>query len=210
MNETRQSLLLRAQTGETDAWKDLTDLYRPLILGWLNRQGVPARDLEDLSQDVLLSVVQHLPGFQHSGLRGAFRSWLRTIVCSRTADYWRALDAAPPAGGSGAPDYGRALDAATPAGGSGATAALQQIADPDSELNRQWDEEHDRYVLNCLLDMVEEEFEPITLQAFRRLGLDGVSGAEAAQELGLSVAAAYVAKSRVLARIRQEAEGLID
>ena len=64
MNETRQSLLLRAQTGEENAWKDLTDLYRPLIIGWLNRQGVPAGDLEDLSQDVLLSVVKHLPGFR--------------------------------------------------------------------------------------------------------------------------------------------------
>jgi RNA polymerase sigma-70 factor (ECF subfamily) len=193
MNETRQTLLVRAQTGETDAWKDLTDLYRPLILRWLNRQGVPARDLEDLSQEVLLSVVKQLPSFQHSGHRGAFRSWLRTIVCRRTADYWRALDASTQA-----------------TGGSGATAALQEIADPDSELNRQWDEEHDRYVVHCLLDLVEEEFEPITLRAFRRLALDGVSGAEAAQELGLSVAAVYVAKSRVLARIRQEAEGLID
>jgi len=102
------------------------------------------------------------------------------------------------------------LDAVTPAGGSSATAALQQIADPDSTLNRQWDEEHDQYVLNCLLDLVDEEFEPTTLRAFRRLALDGVSGAEVAQELGLSVAAVYVAKSRVLARIRQEAEGLID
>src|SRR5437763_14314285 len=129
MDETRQSLLLRAQTGETDAWKDLTDLYRPLILGWLNRQGVPASDLEDLSQEVLLSVVKHLPGFQHSGQRGAFRSWLRTVVCSRTADYWRALAAN-----------------AQPSGGSVATAALQQIADPDSELDRQWDGEHHRYV----------------------------------------------------------------
>ena len=193
MDETRQSLLLRAQTGEENAWKDLTDLYRPLILGWLNRQGVPARDQEDLSQDVLLSVVKHLPGFQHSGHRGAFRSWLRTIVCSRTADYWRTIDVGTQA-----------------VGGSVATAALQQIADPDSELNRQWDEEHDRYVIHCLLDMVEEEFEPITLRAFRRLALDGVSGAEAAQELGLSVAAVYVAKSRVLQRIRELAEGLID
>jgi RNA polymerase sigma factor (sigma-70 family) len=193
MNETRQSLLLRAQTGEANAWKDLTELYRPLIIGWLNRQGVPARDLEDLSQDVLLSVVKHLPTFQHSGRRGAFRSWLRTIVCSRTTDYWRGQDAGPQA-----------------SGGSGATAALQQIADPGSDLNRQWDEEHDRYVLNCLLDLVEEEFEPTTLQAFRRLALDGASGADVAQELGLSVAAAYVAKSRVLQRIRQEAEGLID
>jgi RNA polymerase sigma-70 factor (ECF subfamily) len=193
MNETRQSLLLRAQTGETDAWKHLTDLYRPLIVGWLNRQGVPPCDLEDLSQDVLLSVLTHLPRFQHSGQRGAFRAWLRTIVCSRTGDYWRATDASTEA-----------------SGGSGATAALQQIADPDSELNRQWDEEHDRYVVNCLLDLIGDEFEPITLVAFRRLVLDGASGAEAAQELGLSIAAVYKAKSRVLARIRQKAEGLID
>ncbi len=193
MDQTRQSLLLRVQNGEPNAWKDLTDLYRPLIFGWLHRQGAPAADLEDLSQDVLLSVVKHLPGFQHTGQRGAFRAWLRTIVCSRTADYWRALDA-------------RTL--AT--GGSGAAAALQQIADPDSKLNRQWDEEHDRYVLRRLLDLVEEEFEPLTLSAFRRVSLDGVSGAEAAQELGMSVAAVYMAKSRVLARIRQEAEGLID
>lgn len=193
MNETRQTLLLRAQTGETDAWKDLTILYRPLILGWLNCQGVQARDLEDLSQEVLLSVVKHLPSFQHSGNRGAFRSWLRTIVCNRTVDHWRAIDASTQA-----------------SGGRRATAALQEIADPDVRLNRQWDEEHDRYVLQCLLDLVEEEFEPLTLQAFRRLALDGVSGAKAAQELGLSVAAVYVAKSRVLKRIRQEAEGLID
>src|SRR5215470_10466470 len=167
MNETRHSLLIRAQTGEEDAWKDLTDLYRPLVIGWLNRQGVPAVDLDDLSQDVMLSVVKHLPTFQHSGNRGAFRSWLRTIVCSRTNDYWRAADART-----------------KPSGGSGATAALEQIADPDSDLNRQWDEEHDRYVLNCVLDLVEEEFEPLTLRAFRRLAVDGVSGAEAAQELG--------------------------
>src|SRR5215475_5027837 len=110
MNETRQSLLLRAQTGESNAWKDLTDLYRPLILGWLHRQGVPVRDVEDLNQEVLLSVVKHLPAFQHSGQRGAFRAWLRTIVCSRTADYWRSIDVGTQA-----------------SGGSVAVAALQQI-----------------------------------------------------------------------------------
>src|SRR5581483_3546782 len=174
-----------------DAWEDLTGLYRPLIIGWLNRQGVPAGDLEDLTQDILLSVVKHLPAFEHSGRRGAFRCWLRTIACNRTANYWQAAGAGTPA-----------------QGGSGAAAALQQIADPDSDLNRQWDEEHDRYVLNCLLTLVEEEFEPTTLLAFRRLALGGASGAEVSEELGLSVAAVYMAKSRVLQRIRQEADGL--
>jgi DNA-directed RNA polymerase specialized sigma24 family protein len=108
-------------------WKDLTNLYGPLILRWLNRQGVPARDLDDLSQDIVLSVVQHLPSFQHSGNPGAFRRWLRSIVCSRTIDYWRAADPGRQA-----------------TGGSGATAALHEIEDPDSALNRQWEEEHDR------------------------------------------------------------------
>src|SRR6516164_6375980 len=193
MEDTRKSLLLRAQTGEENAWKDLTDLYRPLILGWLKRQGVAARDVDDLSQEILLSVVKYLPTFEHSGRPGAFRSWLRTIVCSRTIDYWRAIDASTQVSGA-----------------SNAAAALQQIEDPHSDLNRRWDEEHDRYVLGCLLDLVAEEFEPATLQAFRRLTLDGVSGAEAAAELGLTVPAVYMAKSRVLKRIRQEAAGLID
>jgi RNA polymerase sigma-70 factor (ECF subfamily) len=191
MNPTRQSLLRRAQNGDTCAWKDLVDLYRPLIIGWLNRQGVPAHDLDDLGQEVLLKVVKHLPGFQHSGQRGAFRTWLRTIVCQRTCEYWRARSQHGPLG-------------------EGAEAALQQLEDPGSDLNRRWDEEHDRYVFRCLLDLVQQDFERTTLQAFRRLALDGASGAEVAQELGLSVAAAYVAKSRVLQRLRQEAEGLLD
>jgi RNA polymerase sigma-70 factor, ECF subfamily len=192
MNVTRQSLLYRAQAGEAGAWTDLTDLYRPLIFGWLNRQGVPASDLQDLSQEVLLSVVKHLPAFEHSGQRGAFRTWLRTILTSRTTDYWRASPGA------------RAQ------GGSRAIAALQEIADPTMDLARDWDEEHDRYILQCLLDLVEQEFEPTTLKAFRRLAIDGISGAEAAEELQMTVSAVYVAKSRVLQRIRQEAEGLID
>lgn len=193
MSETRQSLLFRAQSGEENAWKDLTGLYRPLIIGWLIHQCVPLGDVEDLTQDVLVSVVKHLPAFEHSGRRGAFRAWLRTVVCSRTVDYWRAIAAGTPS-----------------RGGSSATMALQQLADPESDLNRQWDEQHDRYVLTCLLDVVQEEFEPTTLQAFRRLALEGASGAEAAGELSLSVVAVYVAKSRVLKRIRELAEGLID
>jgi RNA polymerase sigma-70 factor (ECF subfamily) len=191
VEDTRQSLLFRAKTGDEEAWRDLAELYRPLIAGWLRRQGVPGNDLDDLTQDILLRVVKYLPSFQHSGNRGAFRSWLCTIICHRTSDYWRACDPVVPAGGD-------------------TSAALAQLEDPDSDLNRQWDQEHDRYVLRCLLDLVEQEFEPNSLQAFRRLALDGASGAEAARELGLSVAAVYQAKSRVLQRIRLKAEGLID
>jgi RNA polymerase sigma-70 factor, ECF subfamily len=58
--------------------------------------------------------------------------------------------------------------------------------------------------------MIEAQFEPTSVSAFRRQVLDSVSASETAQELGISVNAALLAKSRVLARLRQEAEGLID
>jgi RNA polymerase sigma-70 factor (ECF subfamily) len=44
--------------------------------------------------------------------------------------------------------------------------------------------------------------EPTTLAAFRRVALDEVSPEQAADELGLSVAAVWLAKSRVLNRLR--------
>jgi RNA polymerase sigma-70 factor (ECF subfamily) len=193
MDVTRQSLLLRAQTGDPGSWKNLIDLYRPLIVGWLRHQAVPVTEVDDLVQEILLAVVQNLPSFCHSGRIGAFRGWLRTIAHNRACDFWKAR--------------GRQKEAA---GGSGMAETLGQLEDPDSELNRLWDEEHDRYVLRCLLDLMELEFEPMTVRAFRRVALEGASSADVAQELGISVGAVYAAKSRVLGRLRQEAEGLID
>src|SRR5262249_4496076 len=149
-------------------------------------------DIDDLVQEILLAVFQYLPSFRHSGQRGAFRAWLRTIACNRARDYWRARQHPPPTRGRDAEE------------------GPNQVEDPANERNQQRDQEHDRYVLRCLLDLMEQEFEPSTLQAFRRLALEGASGAEVADELGLSVAAVYVAKSRVLHKIRQHAAGLID
>ena len=65
-------------------------------------------------------------------------------------------------------------------------------------------------MLRCLLELAELEFEPTTVRAFRRLALEGASGSEAAGELGLSLAAVYAARSRVLRRLRELAEGLLD
>jgi RNA polymerase sigma-70 factor (ECF subfamily) len=87
---------------------------------------------------------------------------------------------------------------------------MDLLEDPESSLNRYWDEEHDRYVIRCLLELVELEFEPATVRAFRRVAFEEASGAEAARELGISVAAVYAARSRVLRRLRELAEGLLD
>jgi len=91
-----------------------------------------------------------------------------------------------------------------------ADATLARLEDPENSLHRFWEEEHDQYVLRCLIDLIELEFEPTTVRAFRRVALEGASGAEVAGELGMTLAAVYAGRSRVLKRLKEVAEGLLD
>jgi RNA polymerase sigma-70 factor (ECF subfamily) len=194
MAETSATLLQRLNDrSDSVAWRRLVDLYSPLIHAWLRRQGVPAEDAEDLTQDVLGIVVREVSGFRHNGRAGAFRTWLRTIAINCLRQSWRSRrvrgQMARP------PDLDSALD---------------QLEDPASDLSRRWDREHDEFVLHRLLDLIEPEFRRATWLAFRRQVIDGASAEEVAAELGLTVNAVLIAKSRVLSHLRRNAEGLVD
>ena len=89
-------------------------------------------------------------------------------------------------------------------------ARLQELHDPTSGPAQSWDREHDEFVLKRLLNQIAAEFEPQTMEAFRRLALDGQTAATVTEELKMSAGAVYMAKSRVLQRLRQLAEGLVD
>jgi RNA polymerase sigma-70 factor (ECF subfamily) len=194
MTDTSASFLdrLRQQPDES-GWQKLVDLYVPLIRGWLRRHAGLNQDADDLVQEVLTVVVRRLPEFAHQGRTGSFRRWLRTITVNCLRDYWKA---------------GRKRPRAT--GDSDFLYVLEQLEDPTSSLSQTWDREHDRHVTQQLLEMIRPRFEANTWQAFQRLAIDGASPDEVAVELGLSVNAVFIAKSRVLARLRQEGAGLLD
>jgi RNA polymerase sigma-70 factor (ECF subfamily) len=185
--DTSASLLNRLRDPRAaDAWKRLCDLYTPLLHLWLRSAGLQPADCEDLSQRVLEVLCRQLPLFQHNGRAGAFRAWLRAIVSNLLRELWRQRKAAE----------------------SGAI--LDQLADPSTDLSRRWDEQHDRHVLHALMEAVRHEFAETTWKAFCRLTLDEVPAPVVAGELGLTVNGVYGAKFRVLARLRQEAAGLLD
>jgi RNA polymerase sigma-70 factor (ECF subfamily) len=194
MSPTSISLLdrLREQP-DVLSWQRLVDLYSPLIHGWLRYYAVQPPDADDLVQEVLSTLVHELPRFHHDRRAGAFRCWLRTIAVNRLRAFWRARQARPVATGD-----------------SDVVRQLEQLEDPNSGLSRLWDEEHDRHILNRLLELIEPEFAPATWQAFRRITLNGERAAAVAANLGLSVNAVLLAKSRVLRRLRHEAQGLLE
>lgn len=194
MPATSAGLLARARDlTDRPAWERLVAIYEPLLHGWLRRQNVQHADAEDLVQGVLTAVAAELRGFQHNGRAGAFRSWLRAMLVNRLRAFRRS----------------RRVRSVCQPESDLLTRLADALADPVGDLARRWDDDHDRFVARRLLDRVESEFQPATWQAFRRVTADGADPDQVAEELGISVASVYAAKSRVLKRLREEADGLL-
>ena len=190
MDDTSRSLLDRLRDSTDQAsWQRLIDLYTPWLHGWLRRCQVPQADAEDFVQEVLTVVANEVRDFHHNERPGAFRRWLRAILSNRLKGYWRQQQTRTT---------------------TGTDSMLTMLEDPTSDLDRIWDREHDDYVTRRLLELIEPDFAQPTWLAFRRQMIDDRSAADVAAEMGITPNAALIAKSRVLRRLRVEANGLTD
>lgn len=194
MDQTSLSLLARLRSSPESAnWDRLVQIYAPLLRAWLRKYDVQSNDEEDLLQEVLLAVSKDLASFDHSGRPGAFRAWLKAILVNRLRKFWRTRDRRPLAKGD-----------------SDINDRLAQLDDPASEMSQIWNRQHDQYVLRQLLNLVEPNFERNTWAAFCRVTLEGEDLDSVAKDLGISRNAVVVSKCRVLKRLRQESEGMVE
>jgi RNA polymerase sigma-70 factor (ECF subfamily) len=187
---TSLSLLDRARRHDEPSWHRLVTLYGPLVEYWCRRSGARTEDAADLAQEVFLAVAQGLERFERRG-PGSFRGWVRGITRHKLLDYYRRAGRQPGA-----------------AGGSTAFERLQEIPDPQPGSDEDADEVSGLY--RRALDLIRGEFEERTWQAFWLTAVEGREAPAVADDLGLSPVAVRIAKSRVLARLRAEAEDLID
>jgi RNA polymerase sigma-70 factor (ECF subfamily) len=190
---TSLSLLERARGQDQVAWERLVNLYSPLVDRWCREAGLQEADGCNVRQEVFLAVYRKLGDFRRDRPGDTFRGWLRTITHSKLVDHWRAAQTAVP--------------------GQGGSAALNQLLqvpapEPDSS-DRPADTAETNLLYRTVLDMVRHEFQENTWQAFWRVALEEQSPADVAADLQMSVNAVYLAKKRVLDRIRQEFRDLI-
>jgi RNA polymerase sigma-70 factor (ECF subfamily) len=184
MNSTSISLLERLrQEPDEAAWERFVRLYTPLLLYWARRLGLQDEDAADLVQDVLVVLVRKLPEFQYQRER-SFRGWMRTVLMNKWRDRRERGKAIP-------------LD----------TSIEPEAAADDDGLDER---EYRLYVIGRALRLMSSEFEPSTWQSCWETVVGGRPVAEVAAELGITVNAVYLAKSRVLARLRQDLKGLLD
>jgi RNA polymerase sigma-70 factor (ECF subfamily) len=163
------------------------ELYAPLIFHWGRNQGLNAADAADLVQEVLTVLLAKLPEFEYDPAR-RFRGWLRTIAVNKAKDFHRRK-AAPPAVG---------------ASDNLSTIVLAPAVDLFDEI------EHRNFLVQRAFELMRAEFRDEVWQACWQQVVEGRKAAEVAQDLGMTVNMAYLAKSRVLGRLREELDGLMD
>lgn len=188
---TSQSLLVRVRARDPEAWQRLVALYGPLVLRWAQAYLPTQADAEDVAQEVFRSVFLGIDRFRKERPADRFRSWLWSILRRRVVDHYR-----------------RNAGEARAAGGDDATAALLNVRDvpvDDPEEEASFVSE----VILRALELVRSEFEDRTWQACWRTTVDGESAADVGAALGMSTGAVYIARSRVLKRLKSELEDLI-
>lgn len=187
MHTTPITLLERLQPRDQEAWTRFVGLYTPLLFYWALQCGLQAQDAADLTQDVFTTLFQKLPEFRYDQHR-SFRAWLRTVTLNHWRDRQRRVGTRP------LPSNAEQLDEL----GIGGDHSLLE------------EDEYRRQLITRALGLMRADFQKATWNAFWKHGIEGRAAAEVAAELGMSVAAVYGAKFRVLTRLRQELQGLLD
>lgn len=190
---TSPSLLARVIDLRPEAWGRLVKLYGPMIYVWARQAGLQPEDAADVVQEVFVSVATHIAGFDQEQPGSTFRGWLWTIAQNKVRDHFRRQRGKPLA-----------------QGGTDAQVRLAQLPDQLSDSSLDAPAPDCVWIDPAVLDAIRAEFEERTWTAFTRSAIDGQSSADIAAELGMTKRAVRQAKYRVLRRLRQEFEGLIE
>lgn len=189
---TRASLLIQIRDGSNHvAWQEFVNLYGPVVYGFARRRGLQDADAADLMQDVLRSVSSAISRLDYDRKQGTFRGWLFTITRNKVFNFLSSRRIRPQGSGD-----------------STTNRLLAEEPDGSSDGQDAWELEYQRQLASLAMERVKVEFQDNTWRAFWLTAVEGVSAADAGNQVKMSPGAIYVAKSRVLARLREEVEAI--
>ena len=191
---TSLSLLSRARADDQQAWNQLVELYGPLVHRWCRRSGLNDDDTADVFQETFRAVSGNLGTFAPDRSVGSFRSWLKTIVRTKTVDLYR-----------------RKNRQMTAMGGTAAQEMMANVVDPlDDDDDEAQAEDDNSMIVRRAMEVIQPEFTPQNWNAFKKVAFDGLSAVEVAEELGVSSQAVRQANYRIRRRLRLILQDLVD
>jgi RNA polymerase sigma-70 factor (ECF subfamily) len=174
------------QEGNRAAWDEFDRRYRPLLLAFLHRAGVPDADADDVAQETLTCFLRDYRSNKYDRQKGRLRSWLIAIARHRLLDQKRST--------------GRRREQ------RGESAIVHLPDDSDAEFL--WEQEERRLILAQAIRELREtaQFRARTLEAFDRVVMRHEPIDQVCKDLDLTPQEIYNAKNRVVARLREIAQ----
>lgn len=184
--ETNPSLIARVREfGDSASWAEFLGIYQPVVFRMARRRGVQEADALDVMQQVFLSIARSIDRFETAADRPPFRAWLSTIARNAIT---KALSRRP-----------RDL-------GSGSSSVMELLHEfPDSaSTTTELEKEARQEAVRWAAEQIRNEFSPETWAVFWRTAIEGEAIADVAQTTGRTPGAIYVARYRVLTRLKQK------
>lgn len=189
--ETRYTLIDRlVDPRDSVAWAEFAGIYQPLIFRICQKKGLQYADAVDATQEVLSRVSRAIERFQPQANKASFRPWLYQITRNVVTDYFRRRD-----------KNGGDLDPQE------LLAVVETM--PNTRDTDEFRIEYQKQIFLVIAREVSKQVKPQTWQAFWKTEVQRRPIAEVASELELNAGAVYVARSRVLARLRKAAQDRI-
>jgi len=220
---TRPSLLARLKDwSQQTAWREFDHDYAPLLRNVARKAGLSDAEADEVAQETLIAVAKKIGEFQHAGNRGSFRAWLYQQTRWRIADQFRAraragsnVEARPltlslsPDGGEGDRSAGNPKSGDESNDNSLLRGAIGEPApEADPAFERLWGEEWEQHIRQSALARIKRQVSARQFQLFDLHVLQGLPVGAAAQAAGTTMAAVYMAKSRVGRVLKREVKAL--
>lgn len=190
--KTRPSLLVRLRDPQDEwAWGEFVAIYEPLVYRLARRKGFQHADANELTQEVLLAVASAIDRWQPDPSRGKFRTWLFRIARNLMIN-WLAKQGRHPRG----------------TGDTEVRQLLENQPAPTGQDSALFDWEYKRQTFRWAAEQIRGQFREATWKAFWQSSVEGEPINQVADRLGITAGAVYIARSRVMARLRQTIEGL--
>ena len=191
---THMSLMLRLrEPSDQQAWREFVSIYEPLILRLMRQRGLQEADARDVTQQVVIAVTQAVDRWEPDGREASFRRWLFTIARNLSLKFVQR--------GRVPHDSAR-----RGVGGTDMLEVLDKLQEPEHRTKAEFDDEYRNEVFRWAAEQVRGEFRETTWQAFWRTCVLNEPIADVARYLRMSAGNVYVARSRVLGRLRQTVE----
>lgn len=170
---------------DVEAWQRFINRYEPMVLALAIKMGLRDSDAHDACQETMMAFVQTYRQGRYDRSKGRLRTWLFGIAYRKIIDLQR-----------------RSPREKVVSDQTDATAFLNTIPSQD-ESQAIWEKEWQRAVIDACVQEVSQSVNTTTLSAFKLTVLQQWPVERTAKHLGITENAVYIAKTRVMTRMRE-------